>query len=161
VGRAVGDDPSVQDEGKPIALLRLVHVVRGDEDRHPAVGRELVDQVPEEPPPLRVHAPGRLVEKEQLGLVQERRRERDALALAGRQARGHRGQERREAQSLRELADPAFEPGDAKAVEGAEEAQVLADGQVDVERELLAHVSEPGLPLLGVPRHVEPAEAGR
>src|SRR5450830_825326 len=82
LGRAPrGDEPAVEDEGEAVALLGLVHGVRRDEDRHPARGRELVDEVPEEAPPPRVHATGRLVEEEELRLVEQGRRERDASAL--------------------------------------------------------------------------------
>ena len=47
----------------------------------------------------------------------------------------------------------------AEAVDGAEEAQVLDHSEIEVERELLAHVAEPVLPALGVLRDVDAAEA--
>src|ERR1035438_8558353 len=98
LGRAArGDQLPVENEGEAITLLGLVHVVRRDEDRHPARGRELVNQVPEEAPALRVDAAGRLVEEEELWLVEEGRRERDALALARREVLRELPEERLEA----------------------------------------------------------------
>ena len=106
LGRAArGDEPAVEDEGEAVALLGLVHVVRRDEDGHAALGRELVDEVPEEAPALRVDAAGRLVEEEELRLVEERRGERDALALAGREVLRELAEERLEAKARGELAD--------------------------------------------------------
>ena len=46
LGRAQGDQLAAVDQAEPVAVLGLVHVVRGDEDRH-ALARQLVDQVPE------------------------------------------------------------------------------------------------------------------
>ena len=46
-----------------------------------------------------------------------------------------------------------------EAVDAAVEADVLADGQVVVEREPLAHVADAALDLLGLRRHVEPGGA--
>ena len=45
-----------------VTALRLVHIVRGDEDREP-IGRERMDLVPEFAPRLRVDAGGRLIEQ--------------------------------------------------------------------------------------------------
>src|ERR1035437_1910416 len=104
-----GDEPAVEDEGEAVALLGLVHVVRRDEDRHPARGRELVDEVPEEAPPARVHATGRLVEEEELRLMEQGRRERDALPLAGREVLRELPEEWLEAQARRERADAVGE----------------------------------------------------
>ena len=160
VRRALGDERPVEDEGQAVALLGLVHVVRRHEHRHAPLRGELVDQVPEEPPAAGVDAARRLVEEEQLRLVQERGGERHALPLAGREGLGHRSARSdsnpRRAASVR---DPLLQPRGLEAVDRAEEAQVLLDREVEVERELLAHVAEAPLPLLGVPGHVETAEA--
>ena len=62
---------AVVDEGEPAAVGRLVHVVRGDEQRHALLG-QVVEQVPELPAGDRVDAARRLVEEEQLRLVDGR-----------------------------------------------------------------------------------------
>src|SRR5450830_913358 len=135
LGRAArGDQFPVEDEGEAVALFGLVHVVRRDEDRHPARGGELVDEVPEEAAALRVDASGRFVEEEELGLVEQGRRERDALPLAGREVLGQLAEDRLEAQACRERADALGEARARKAVYGTEKAQVFLDGEVDVER---------------------------
>ena len=46
LGRAAGDQLAAIDQAQPVAVFGLVHVVRGDEDRHALAGH-LVDQVPE------------------------------------------------------------------------------------------------------------------
>ena len=157
--RPLGDQFPLQEEGEAVALLRFVHVVRRDEDGHPAPRGQLVDEVPEDPPPLRVDAPRRLVEEEELRLVEERSGEGDALAPAGRERLGQIAAEAREAEPFGQLADPVREAGVREAVGRAEEPEVLLHGQVEVEGELLAHVAEPRLPAVGVADDVEPAEA--
>src|ERR1019366_5852995 len=105
LGRAArGDQLAVENEREAVALLGLVHVVRRAEDRHPACGRELVNQVPEEAPALRVDAAGRLVEEEELWLVEEGRRESDALALARREVLRELLEDRLESEAVGELA---------------------------------------------------------
>ena len=158
--RAVRDDLAVEDHHEAIALLRFVHVVRGDEHGHAAIGGQLVNQVPEHAPSARIDAAGGLVEEQQLRLVQQRRRERDALAQSRRQSAGQHAQRLLELQPRGEFRDPLFERVVRQPVHRAEEAQVLDDGEVGVERELLAHVAEPVLPLLGLLRRIESAEAG-
>ena len=156
--RAVGDDLPVEDEGEAVALLGLVHVVRGDQHRHAALGDDLVDEVPEQPAPARIDAAGGFVEEQQLGLVQQRGGQRDPLPLARREPGGELAQPLREAQAVGEFGDARLQRGVAEPVDGPEEAEVLLDREVGVERELLAHVAEPPLPRLGVAHDVETAE---
>src|SRR5690606_35153826 len=68
----------------PIAVLRLFHEMSGDDDRHPLLTQR-VDAGPELAPRDRVRAARRLVEKEHVGLVEQRRRERKPLLEAARQ----------------------------------------------------------------------------
>ena len=70
-GRALGDDLRLVHDHQPVAqLLRLVHVVRREDERH-ALLLEAVETVPEQVSRLRVEAGGRLVEQQQVGLVDE------------------------------------------------------------------------------------------
>ena len=63
---ALRDDLRLVHDHEPIAeLLRLVHVVRREDERH-ALLLEAVEAVPERVPRLRVEAGGRLVEEHQL-----------------------------------------------------------------------------------------------
>ena len=75
--------PSAQEQ-EPVAARRLVHHVARDEQRRAAVG-ELVEEVPQVAAQHRVEPDGRLVEHEDVGLVEERRRERDARLLPARE----------------------------------------------------------------------------
>ena len=82
-GAAFGDDLAAVDEGQLIAVCGFVHVVGGDEQRHPASG-QVVEQVPELPARDRIN-PGRgLVEEQQLGGVNGRRAQRQPLPPAHR-----------------------------------------------------------------------------
>ena len=83
--RAERDDLAVVHDRHAVAQpLGLVHVVRGQQDR-PAGLLELLDEIPELPPRLRIEAGGRLVEKEQLGIADERAGERQPLLLPARE----------------------------------------------------------------------------
>jgi hypothetical protein len=72
---------AVRDVDQAVAPLGLVHVVRRDEHGDAARG-ERVDLLPEFAPRLRVDARGRLVEQQQLRVVQHAGREREALLPA-------------------------------------------------------------------------------
>ena len=61
-----------------MAALGFVHVMRGDEKGEP-LGGELMDLFPKIAPRLRIDARGRLVEQEQLRLVNEAGGEREPL----------------------------------------------------------------------------------
>ena len=99
-GRALRHQPAVGDVGELVAALGLVHVVRADQHRDAARG-ERVQLLPELAARLGIDAGGRLVEQQQLGLVQHARGERQALLPAARERpgelapRGRRGPGRR------------------------------------------------------------------
>ena len=70
--RPLGDDPAVVHDDQPVAqLLGLVHVV-GGEDQGDALLLEPEQPVPQHVPGLRVEPGGRLVEQQDLGLVDQR-----------------------------------------------------------------------------------------
>ena len=130
------------DQRDAMAALGLVEIVRRDEDGD-ALLRQRVDQPPELPPRQRIDAAGRLVEEEDRRLVQDGAAERQALAPAAREiarerrfAAGQAGHLEDEARGAPRAA-PAIE-----AVDAAEEADVLIDGQQLVEREALRHVAD-------------------
>ena len=88
------------------------------------------------------------------------RGQREPLPLAGRERAGRRRQQRLEGEARGQGGDALLERRLGEAVDRAEEAQVLDHREIEVERELLRHVAEPVLPLLGVLGDVEAAEAG-
>ena len=72
-------------DDEPVAeLLGLVHVVRRQDERHAAL-LQPVEAVPDDVAGLRVEAGGRLVEQQQLGLVDERAGDREPALHAARQ----------------------------------------------------------------------------
>src|SRR5262249_56991661 len=65
LGAALGDDPALVEDRDPIGeMIRLVQVLRGEEDRD-ATGGETADDLPYVAPGARVEAGGRLVEEDQ------------------------------------------------------------------------------------------------
>src|ERR1700682_1320730 len=69
--RSEGDDLRlVHDDQAITELLRLFHIVRGQDDRH-ALLLEAVEAVPNQVPRLRVEPGGGLIEEQQIGLVDE------------------------------------------------------------------------------------------
>ena len=72
----------------PIRLLADLGVVGDDDQGHAAARAELGEEVEDPLRGGRVDSPGRLVGEQQAGLVGERARERDALALAARELGG-------------------------------------------------------------------------
>ncbi len=61
-----------------VAIQGLIHLVRADEQGDP-LGGQLLEVQPKGLPQLRVDPGGRLVEEQDLGLVHQRARQRDAL----------------------------------------------------------------------------------
>ena len=83
--RAERDHLAVIDDRDAVAEhLRFVHVVRREHDRA-AERFEFGDQIPELAARLRIETGGRLVEKEQIGIADDRARERETLLLSARQ----------------------------------------------------------------------------
>ncbi len=80
-GRVEGDDSPAVEERDPVAALRLVHVGRGDEHGD-ALGDHLVDDEPQVAPRDGVDAERRLVEEQDLRLVDEGAAEAELLLHA-------------------------------------------------------------------------------
>src|SRR5258705_3737415 len=114
--------------------------------------RELVDVVPELAPRSRVDARGGLVEEEEPGLVDEAGGEREALLPAAGERAGELVLARREAEALEGLAHVPLAVRDL--VHARHEVEVLLDGEVLVEAELLRHVAHRALDAPGVLRDV-------
>ena len=138
--RPLRHELAVVEDRERVAALRLVHVVRGDEDRRAAVD-EHEQRLPELAPVLRVDGAGRLVEEQQLGLVDQRGRECEALPLAARERA--RALIRAVEVIFREQRVDAPAPVRGRQrVDLADEVEVLAHGEILVEREALGHVAD-------------------
>src|ERR1700722_10188514 len=71
-----------------VAALRLIHEMRGDEDRDSLISRQINQNFPEPVPGQRIDARSRLVEDKNLGLVNDGDRERYPLSNAQWQIEG-------------------------------------------------------------------------
>ena len=105
-GLAFGGDAAAVEDREPVTALGLVHVVGGHQDRRAA--RDQREQaLPEVTPALRVHGARRLVEQQQLRLVQRRRAEREPLALPARERAGALPRDALEVVALQAVGDRA------------------------------------------------------
>ncbi len=136
--RPGGDQRTLPEQEQVVAPLGLVHHVARDEQRRPLVG-EPMEELPEVAAEQRVEPDRRLVQHEQLGVGEERDRERDAGPLAARQPRDDPASLRAE----RDGIDHLVAAGGPEPVEPAEVAKVLADREVGVDRRRLGHVADP------------------
>ncbi len=143
-GRALGDDAAHVHDHEPVAqLLGLVHVVRGQHERD-ALALELPQPLPHEVARLRVEAGGRLVEKQQVGLVDQGPRDGEpSLHAAGERvdlvafAIG-------ELHEVEQFGSPGPDVGQLEPEVPAVDQHVVPDGQLGIEVVLLRHHAEPG-----------------
>src|SRR6516162_9531298 len=131
--RPLGGDPALVHDDEPVAeLLRLVHVVRRQEERHPAPF-EPVEPVPDDVPGLRVEPGRRLVEQEHFRVVDERAGDGQAPLHPARERLDAVVRPLRELDELEQLIRPLAELAPGEAEVAAVDEDVLADGQVAVE----------------------------
>jgi hypothetical protein len=149
---AAGEQLAIGDVGDVVAALGLVHVMGRDEHGEAARG-ERVDLVPEGAARLRIDAGGRLVEEEQLRLVERRDGKREALLPAARKSAGELAPALGESELVERFRDPLAAP--VEAVDARAELEILFDRQVLVEREALRHVSGAALDLAALLDDVE------
>ena len=87
--RAAGDHPAGVHRGEPIEPLRFFHIGRSNHDAHAGAPRaDVVDQLPELAARQRVDPCGRLVEDQQVRIVDQRAAQRQLLLHAARQLAG-------------------------------------------------------------------------
>ena len=139
---AGGEQVAVGNVSQPMAALRFIHVVRGDEKRQP-LGGELMDLLPEIAARFGIDAGGRLVEQQQFRPMNEAGRQREPLLPAAGKLAGELVFALCRAQSLDAFAHglaPILHP-----VHARHEIEILRDAQVFPEAEPLRHVAD--LPL--------------
>ena len=114
---------------QPVAeVVGLLHVVGRQEDRL-ALLPEPLDEVPQRPPGGRVETGRRLVEEDDLGVVDQGEGDRQALALAARQLPGLSACRR----SPRSRKSMSWSVGSGPRVEAPEQVEDLDHGQLRVE----------------------------
>ena len=135
--RLLGDDAAVADNRDPAAeLFRLFEVVRREEDRQ-AAGVERPQKRPELQALFDVDAGRRLVEDEELRLVDERARERQPALLPAGDLRVLDARLRREAEALEERVGARGDCAPAQPVVARLEDEDVANREVAIEVELL------------------------
>ena len=143
--RAVGNDLAVVHRHQPIEALRFVHIGRRDHHAHlrPA-GADCVDQIPELAARQRVDAGRRLVENEQIRIVDQRAAQAELLLHAAGQLAGRAVLERIERGGGQELGDPGAALGRRLPEQPAEEIDVLKHAQrrIKIAAEALRHVGD-------------------
>jgi len=133
--------------------------VRGEQDRRAALAPEGLKPPANPVRGVRIERGGRLVEQQNLGLVDQRLGQRDARLLPRREAAGGPIEKDLERETRREFVDAPPQVFDA--VEAAEDPQVLSHGEavrhVDIGA-LEVHAPENAI---AVARHVDPEHTDR
>ena len=155
VGGTARDDPAVVDDGDLVGeLVGLLEVLRRQEERR-SLAHLGADHVPHAEPAARVEAGRGLVEEEEPRPADQRGGEVEAAAhAAGVRLRDAVGGVL-EVESLQELACALLRVGRAELVEPAEHPEVLAAGEVLVDRGVLPGEADQPAHRLGVARDVE------
>ncbi len=135
------------------AALRLVHVMRGDDERD-ALSRQLKQQIPEFAAGHRIDPRRRLIEEHQPRAVQQGTDERQPLLPPPREATRAAVEIGFHSRELDQLGLASFALAVGEAVDAAVEVHVLLDGEVGIERELLRHVADRLPDLFGILLHV-------
>ena len=136
--RALGDHAAVVDDGDAVGeLVGLVEVLRAEQDRR-ARRRERADDVPHLVARARVEPGGRLVEEHQLRRDDDAGRDVEPAPHAARVVLDQPAGGVVEVERLEQLGRARLGVGAAQAEQPAEQDQVLAAGQVLVDRGELA-----------------------
>ena len=135
---ALRNDASLIDDGDAIAeILGLIHVMRRQQDRA-AARPELIEQHPQLAARLWVEPGGRFIEKQQIGVADDRTREREPLLLASGQAPHTAGPFTFELDDLQQLVDRP-----STRIERSEQAERLLHRQLVCQLGFLQLDAEP------------------
>ena len=131
--RVAGDQRAVVDHREARRQpLGLVHEVRGEQDRL-ALRDELAQAVPDQVARLRIEPRGRLVEDQEIGVVDQRARERQAPLHAARERADRLLALAREAGELEQPRDARLDHAAGDPEVAPVDPQVLGDGEVGIE----------------------------
>src|SRR5579885_201974 len=133
--------------------------MRGHEHGH-AFGAELLDQLPEAAARDRIDSRSRLVEKDDRRPMEHRAAQRKPLLPSSGKRDGQTVFASSPSRPPASLPDPIVELASDDVIEPAIKAEILDDGKVVVERELLRHVADPPANLLRGANHIETGHFG-
>ena len=143
--RSRGQDAAFIHGDQPIEALGFLHIGCRDNDAHPgAVCADAVDQLPELPARQRIDARGRLVEDEEIRIVDQGTAEAQLLLHAARQLAGRPVGEGCKARCMQQAGDPIFPFTTSLAEEPAEKVDILEDRKrgVEVLAQALRHIGD-------------------
>jgi hypothetical protein len=140
--RAERDQPPLRDKRDVVALFGLGDVL-GRHDRGHALVPEPVELIPDGAPEEGVDARRGFVEDEQVGLVDECRRELEAALHAARELARAPAADGPQLEQLQHGALPSPATPQDQPVQRGGKVHVLADRQVRVQAEVLGHVADP------------------
>ena len=142
--------------GEPVGLLE---VLRRQEDRD-AVGDELADDLPHDPPAARVEAGRRLVEEDDPRVADEGHRQVEPAAHAARVRRGRLAGGVDEVEPLEQLRDAPAALLLAEMAQVGHQAEVLLAGEQLVDRRELAGDADEAADRVGLAGDVVAGDAG-
>ena len=126
--RAGGEDLPGVHSSQPIEAFRLVHVSRGDQDAHPApAGADVVNELPELSARQRINTGRRLVENEQVRIVDQRAAKPELLLHAAGKLAGGTIHEWRQAGAFEQFRYARCPFGLGLAKEPPEKIHILED----------------------------------
>ena len=141
--RARRNDVAVIHGGKPVELLGFLHVGGRDEDTHLRTPlTDAIDQFPELTARQGIDTRRRLIENNEIRIVDQRAAQRKLLLHAAGELAGGPIGERIEASAAQEVIDAGLAFGGLLTEQSANEVQVLedAEGGVKIAAEALRHV---------------------
>ena len=157
--RAFGHDLAIVHHDEPVAeLLGLVHEVRREHQRGAAL-LELVQLVPQQVACLGIEAGGRLVEQQQVGLVDQRSGDAHAPLLPAGQWLDLTAGAVAELDEVEQFGGPLAGVATADVEVPRVDDQVLEHGQLGVELIGLGHDADPRPDRAAVSLRIEPEDA--
>ena len=144
-GRPAGENLPGAHRREPVEPLRLLHVGGGDDHAHGlAAGSHTLDQLPELPARQRIDAGRRLIEDQEIGIVDEAAAKTKLLAHAAGELLRQAIAEGRKPGAVQQFGDSRVPLRGRLPEQPAEKLDVLADSEVGVEvlAQALRHVGD-------------------
>jgi hypothetical protein len=144
-GRSRGQQPAAIDGDEMRKARGLLHIGGGgDEGEARPLGADLVNEMPELPARQGIDAGCRLIEDEEIGIVNEGAAEAEFLLHAAGELAGRPVRERVEAGGIKQPRAPRLRRRPVQAEEAGEEIDVLLDGQrwIEVLAQPLRHIGD-------------------